>query len=101
VSRHGHVRGDEADAGELTSESEYIAKVTDSLIQISLDRLDQHQMIFQVKKARLNEARWAFRGTVDFSIPLFSHFGELQLDDHHRAAARVQRDRAYLEQTGG
>jgi len=97
VSRHGHLRGVDADAAELASESEGIAKVTDSMIYLYRDKVSRDRLIFEVKKARLGETSWAFSAYVDFSIPLISGFIETPLNEFRRAEARMARDQRRLK----
>jgi KaiC/GvpD/RAD55 family RecA-like ATPase len=82
TSRYGHSKGTEADAGELMSESEYIAKVVDTVLQIQRAKNDSDRLVFTVKKARHAEANWSFSVKVDWTIPMIGGDWRQELMDY-------------------
>lgn len=77
ISRSGYQKGDDADVGELMSESEYIAKIANIVVRISRAKGDANRLLFSVKKVREGESNWGFSTNVDWTIPkLGGHWQE-------------------------
>jgi len=89
MSRYGLQRGDDADAGELSAQSEGIANVCDVFLRIRRDKTNRRRLVFDVMKNRnAGESGWSFSTECDWTIPLLGGVW----DNHFEGSQRKRGD---------